>query len=97
VRTASNKDMRRQMKATELNHDCINRWFRFSHDGFERFGRLTSIEFSEAAYVKNGPVKINVRWKTTDDLTGYAHGIKPEAKFVELDPPAPEADEDDVA
>ena len=88
------------MKATELTHDSIGKWFRFSHDGFERCGRLSSIEFTDA-YVKDGPTRINIRWKTRDDLTGYAHGIKPDAELTEVEPSpddeATDADSNDDA
>jgi hypothetical protein len=76
------------MKASELTSDNIGQWFRFSHDGFERFGRLTRIEFSNK-YGTINEVTITLAWKTVDDLTGVAYAIKVDSEFTPVDAPEP--------
>jgi len=77
------------MKAVELNYESINKWFRFSHGGFERFGRLTGIDMNDGYNTAKPPV-INVRWKTTDDLSGYAVGVALDLEFTPVADPTPE-------
>ena len=77
------------MKATELTHDNIGEWFRFSHDGFERFGRLKRIEFTKRAFDQEGSV-ITIAWDTADKLTGVAYDLKADTELTPVD--APETD-----